>query len=394
MRSLFFLAFLTASSWAKPGTAAEWVAELRAAHQALHGYLATYRSEADGGTKTLDATLAYDAESGLSYLKFKATHRKQTTEGRFWNTLNGDLFIDAMGQRAYYPTLNPEFEPLLELFPKNAHLKPAVIPGLLLDRSNLQASYQWATHPGPNWIAATEKEATLGEVTASTVAFHTRHHGELTIDRKTGLLKRQSLLGENGQLRIFEQVSYQPDPGKEAILGVTAQWQLAGAETLQQTGQLAALRHSIFQQLITAIDDKEFPQNEASTWVRDKALPLRRLAAAALRDQPESVFRKTDWKTQLAQITASHQADEASKESLRLAATRSEIAADHAKIWVTTSKGRNAVRTAIFGKNPPLEARTRAGESAVDQIEEALARALFEAALFPVMSELWGEPKE
>lgn len=403
MRVFLFSVLMIAAAMAEPETAADWVTALTKTYTAQHGYLATYHSEGEG--KALDATVALDFGSGMAISQMTAIKNGRNMSGRFWTTESGEIFVDANGRRAYYPSSAPEIGALKQLFPDSRDITPVAVPGFLLTVDSFGQSLKWSNQPQPDWAEAAS-DLKLGQVTPETVTFETKEYGQLTIDRKTGVLKRQFLTAPDGEKRILEQTSFKPNPGNDVILEISSKWKVDGAETLLQPEKMAAVRLSFFQSLVTGMEEGNMDQPTLVKLLADGKTALRNTAKYALQDRPDSVVAKADWKalitnyqvlfhkSWLERTPEKDRKEEEFNAFLHSQKGRDSMVETLTRFVLTEAKPSRSLKSILFGEGKSLSAKTEPGKKAVSSIETALAQAVVEVLVVPKMNELWGDPKK
>jgi hypothetical protein len=109
------------------------------------------------------------------------------------------------------------------------------------------------TRDVPSWASVVE-DAPIRESDQKTVTFSTVQYGLLTISRENGLLIRQSVTADDGEVRVLELKELQLNPGKDAIAGISAEWATAGAKEKPVVALMAPLRLLSFQLIIDSAE--------------------------------------------------------------------------------------------------------------------------------------------
>ncbi len=369
---------------AEPESAADWSDRLAEVYRKQGGYIITYHSE--GENKSLDATLASDTASGLAVLHLVFSKDGQKTEHRQWSNEPGDIYLDTNGQRGYSRGLKEEMkamEGLLATTGGGAGLLPAFTPKLLLTRTGIATSFSIRGDSAPGWVEEV-KGAKLGRVTDKTVVFLTKDSGELTVGKESGQVSRQFVTGESGEKRVLEEVSYRKNPGQEAILALTKDWQTAGALPMDDDMR-NGMRASFFQDVIRLAERGELTLEQLKERVEGRTDALDDFVRLCLAGNPNSRFEKMDWEEIAKQFKAgmgklwkerSGAGEDKEKEFDELwAQHRKRALQGFLKGMMEQENARESALEGIFGSGVDLEASTNEGKEIRDFIEMALSGA-------------------
>ncbi len=409
MRILLTVWLLTFSIAAaeEPKDAGAWLKELSATYAKHEGFTATYISKGDG--KSLDVVVGVDEASGLAALHLLANKNGRKLEVRQWSTANDELFSDpGSGEVMLITGIGTELKSIAELkqslavAPGDLHPDMIFCPSMLVTKDSIAPSFNLANRDNASWTS-TLKNATLGEVNEVRVTFRSAESGELTISRETGLLLRQSMTADDGEVRVLELKEHRLNPGADEVAKISAGWKTEDAKVMARGSMLAPLRLRMFQGLIDTFDDNAADLKKLEAALDTQREPLRRFADGFAGEVGGSLASK-DWNKLLDTIKDAARKDfpgdgtaEEKEKALDTLLARPEFREKFrdkvADTLVENQQGREIVMFEICGKNraATLTAKTPQGETARTLLETALCRAYFEAVLDRKMAKHWGE---
>lgn len=394
-------------------TPAEWIEELTAAYAGLGGYIVTYRSEGDA--KHLDATLAMDRASGLGAVDMEAIRNGIRIVAKQWNNADDDFFVhtgDGHLTRipAFRSLMNKALDDLAAALPFPDVKRPQQAihfsPELFLSATELHLALGFSSTDKPSWRDDAE-DGTLKAINAETVTFETKDRGLLTIGRKHGLLTRQAVTAEDGEVRVLELRTLTLNPGRDAVAEISARWSTENAVTVRGVDEQfthRALYVGLLQSLIDTVEEGETDLATLEKALADGRGKLRAIAGAGLTG-PGNLFDDETIDALLDSADAAIrdfwlQADPQAKEGDAAA-----FAAFRAKEEVRTSirdqivvalikldGAKEGLLTPTLGAagGDALVAGTAVGKAAKAAIETALATAYCEAFLDAAMATRWG----
>ncbi|MES2921264.1 MAG: hypothetical protein V4819_06950 [Verrucomicrobiota bacterium] len=395
---------------AEVASPAEVIAELTAAYAKQGGYIATYHSVGEG--KSLACTLGSDFASGLGATHLTAIKGDQKMEGRIWSTSNDRMFIDSGGNLLVFKGMNEESKSIDDLL-EVLTLRPAeaekqgffYTPGMLLEKASIGPSLAPRSKLGPPWDDEVE-EAPIQASDAKTVTFLTKKHGLLTINRENGMLVRQSLEGESGEARVLELTDLQPNPGKEAVAKISADWSTAGAVEKPVVAWMAPLRLMAFQLVIDAAERGEVDKDKLDKLLEDQYEVLQHFAKACINETEGSFASKGDWPKLFGEIKASARDqwqpknpgsgainDAVFLEYLQKPETRLTLRNSMVEGILEAGDAPETAMDDIFGKGgwASLKVGNDRGVAAKQSLVKALSRAYFEALIDLKMEKQWDQ---
>lgn len=409
MRSLptaWLLTFCIAAA-DEPKDAGSWIKELSATYAKHEGFTATYVSKGEG--KSLDVVMGLDEASGIAALHLLANKNGRKLEVRQWSTANDELFSDpGSGEVMRITGIGTELKSIAELKQALAvapgDLRPDMVfcPSMRVTKDSIAPGFNLANRDTASWISAL-KDATLGEVSEVRVTFRSAESGDLTISRETGLLVRQSITADDGEVRVLELKEHRLNPGADEVAKIATGWKTEGARVVARGSMLAPLRLRLFQGIIDTFDVNAADLKKLEGILDKQREPLRRFADGFAAEVGGSLASK-DWNKLLSQIKelarkefpGTGTAEEKEKALEKLLARpefRAKFRDSVADTLVENQQGREVVMFEICGKNRAavLRAKTPQGEAARTLLETALCRAYFEAVLDRKMAKHWGE---
>lgn len=391
----------------EPKDAASWAKELSATYAKHEGFTATYVSKGEG--KSLEVVMGLDEASGLAALHLLANKAGRKLELRQWSTASDELFSDlGSGEVMLITGIGTELKSIAELSqaladtPGGLHPGMGFCPSMLVTKDAIAPSFNLANRDEASWTSAL-KDATLGEVSEVRVTFRSAESGELTISRETGLLLRQSITADDGEVRVLELKEHHLNPGADEVTKISAGWKTEGAKVVARGSMLSPLRLKLFQAIIDSFDKDAADLEKLEGILGKQREQLRRFADGFAGEVGGSLASK-DWNKLLSQIkdlarsefSGTGTAEEKEKALDKLLAQptfRTKFRDKIADTLVENQQGREVVMFEVCGKNrdAKLTAKTPQGEAARTLLETTLCRAYFEAVLERKMAKHWGE---
>lgn len=415
MKTLPLLAFLLAGSLLaaeEDRTPAEWVEELTAAYAKLGGFVANYRSV--GEAKHLEATLAMDEAAGLGVVRIETNNNGIRRLGRQWSNDNDDFFFDAGDGRvmklpAMRTMVLDDIRKLADTLKlPGAAARPLdlfLTPELFLSKTEVRMGLGLSARK-PAWHDDVS-DARLTAIDAETVTFQTTELGMITIGRKHGLLIRQSLTADDGEVRVLELQDLALNPGREAVEKISTPWNIEKAVAMpdgfiQQFSH--RLRAAMFQAMVGIVETGAGTLADVEALLEDRRDALREFAANCLTDDG-AVLGDDEVKALLESADAAirefwHQADPLAKHGDEAAfaafRARTDVRASVRDQVVTAlvnlDGGKQALVEPILGPAGMAAVTTAnaAGRAAKAAIETTVATAYAEAFLDRAMTTHWG----
>ena len=278
----------------------EVIEELTRAYAKLEGFKATYQSVGEG--KTLDCTVGLDDASGISALHLVAKKGAQEMVAKQWTTSHDQVFIDGGEDLLVFKGTNAELKSLTDLVNLLATKPDAerkndtyqFIPSILLEKTRFAAALILLMRDRPPWAPSVE-DAPIKVSDEKTVTFSTDQYGLLTISRENGMLIRQSVTADDGEVRILELKELQVNPGKENVEQISAGWSTIGAEEIPLVSRMAPLRLISFQLIIDSMENKQAEVRVLDELLEEQYEALRHFARACINESEGSISSKADW---------------------------------------------------------------------------------------------------
>lgn len=383
--------------------------ELRAAYGKLDGFLVVYHAEEPG--KTLEAKVAMDDFSGLGFVHMQASRPGTNLEARMWNT-EDDTFVDQGRGVVRIPGLLIEMKNINDLERAlNPEDDPAVvrlIPSFFLKGSQVVPFIRGVSFRQPSWEHLI-KDATVKETTDEAVAFATKEYGLISISRKNGLMIRQEVDLKNDAKRVLKVKSLHLNPGRDAVLKLSAAWPTNNAPSLNPMPFTAPYRLEVFQRLIDKVEKGTADLAKLESTLTEKRDALRHFAEGCINERPGSVASKPTWKGYLDQVreqllktgrnaegnpfNADELALELKKPEVRNKAREALVRflSPGSSNEMPADEVRDVVMKEIFGTSDKahLTANGDDGKAAAALIRDALSTAFIEAVADRKMAEYW-----
>ncbi|MBK1881291.1 hypothetical protein JIN85_02625 [Luteolibacter pohnpeiensis] len=400
---LIFTVLMLATAFAEPKTAAEWATQLDETLKNQPGYLAHYHSTMP--KVELKGIIGLDRESGVGFARFDIEKDGNAITGKSWSVENGDYFVDAMGTRGFLPGQIPEIDSLRKLFPGSKLDRSLSAPSLLLEGDGVVLNYMVSLSelaPETAWLKPAS-EGTLGGITAQSVTFQTKEFGTLVIDRKTGLIREQTITDSKGIKRVLQLDDFKINPGKEALVDISSDWRVAGAKSMLDPNILIGSRHEIFQQLIEVVGEGKMPMSDLDEFLAQPALmdlcreiwkqhpdsiPPDHILKEVLRAIKDEAQKK--WNTN---APTGEKSDLAFLKFFNTQGFRDQIATRLTENYTSRPEKVEVAMGLLFGQNPPFEATSELAQEASKKVQDATVMAYYRAPLYSTMTDLWGEPE-
>lgn len=405
-RLLLGVAILTTgASFAEDAPDADLIRDLTAAYAAHQGYLATYHSEKPGAA--LDVTIGLDEASGVAVARMIATAGGMNHEMRQWCDAKG-VFYYAAGDDLYRLDMDAVGRGLLRDFREMVDVRgldsPAPVPSLGLDRKTIGLSVNPGAADEPFW-AAWLKDAALKETNDETATFLTKERGEVTIQRATGMLAKQALASETGEMRVLELKDFQPNPGQGAVTNVFRTWETAGAEPLDHTVQ-TKFRIQFILAMVEAVDRGDVKLADFQQFVREKNNSIASFVASGIVTTEGSLAADPAWDRMLDKQIVLDNFRRAAPEGAKVDMEEMErkLGTQEGRDmffgnFVVSLLNREGAREKALGEFLGIQAaveipaETADGREAATTVANAIAHAYYSAIVDRKVRELWGPPE-
>lgn len=403
-----FMAFLLAAgsaSAAEPPDLPAWVRELRDTYATLSGYLVTYR--ATGKDSQVDVTMGMDEASRLAVTHMRGTMRGKEVESRLWNTPADRNFSDDGDQLKVCQGVYSEQASLRELdlilgLPSGG--KPLaeflMTPRFMMGPKSLEPACNLRHKDTPNWILDLAWSTPV-ESDAESVTVESRRYGLIKFSKKTGMMIRQSIKGEDGSERVVEMKEFRANPGEAGISAISANWDVSGAVESSRMRLTLLIREVVFQSLVDRVDRGEVDLAKLEQTLNRERELLRRFAAglwdhADGHPQVEEIWTKVidESRARLIEEWPGSETGQARVDAvdahLSRAANRVEIREVIANRLAAHPKSSAGVAMAFRGKPAwGFAAKTQPGVAASSLVESTLVSCYFEAQMDRELAERW-----
>lgn len=385
----------------------DWLEELSAAYVKHESLIVTYTAQSNG--KSLVATIAMDHPSGLRLLRVLGESDGKIEEVRNWNTPDDHFYVQSPVGLARVSGVQEETRCLTEILLAVQKLReepgPPIVSSsrisLLLDKENIAAFAGFAIRRESPWKYALA-EAKVDESNEETVTFSTPDYGQLTFNRANGLLILQLIKGEQGKDRTLIAENVRLNPGKEAILRLSSEWDTE-AKAGPSYNVTRTFRAEIFQTIVDWVDQGHLTPEKLDTWLKEPH-GLEQFINACLLDGPDTVSAGDYWKRWMdyqrntlkirwLETNPGPKADEDKvfgaylKDPKIRNASRKELMPDFLKDK-NVSEG---AMLEIFIDQPRPQGKTDDGKAAAEKIQNALTRSYISAIVDRKMTEFWGK---
>ncbi|MCU0748646.1 MAG: hypothetical protein MUF13_03770 [Akkermansiaceae bacterium] len=279
--------------------AVEVIEELTRAYAKLDGFKATYQSVGKG--KTLDCTLGLDENSRLAASQVVVRKGDQKMVQRLWNTSHDQMFFAGGDDLIVFKGTNAELKSLTDLMNLLATEPDAdgkegtyqSIPSILLEKTVFAAGFGLQKRDQPSWADIVE-DAPIKDSDEKTVTFSTDKYGLLTISRENGMLIRQSVTADDGEVRVLELKELQVNPGKDSVERISTGWSTIGAKELPLVSRMAPLRLVSFQLIIDSVENGQAEVRVLDDLLESQYESLRHFARACI-DMEGPFATKANW---------------------------------------------------------------------------------------------------
>ncbi len=405
---LFLLPNAVRAEDVKPDTAeiGTTIAELAATYEKLGGFIATYQSELPG--KSLHCTLATDFASGMGVIHLVATKDGNRMEMRQWTAPGDRYYVSSGGGLVVFKGLGELLESIRQLSEtlagKGSDIRPVQMsPFILLGESDFGAGLRLKTDLEPTWTSDVEN-GSIQSASDSKVEFLTEKSGLLTINRGSGMLERQSSGVENGVPRVMELKRLEKNPGKDAVMKISADWSTEGAVEKPVTAWSRPLRLALFQLVINQAELEKDDGKKLDDALEAQYEALRHFAEACMKEKESEFAAKADWEKLFATTKAEARRDwrantpradagdeKGFQEYLKQGATRLKLREVLVSGMMEVEEGREPIMDDMFGNGgwASLKVGSRRGVAAKKSIVTALVRAYLEALIDQKMDKQW-----
>lgn len=408
LKSLLVLFLLAVRGIAAPVTPQEWVEELSSTYAGLLGFTATYHSEGPG--KSLDVTLGLDEGSGISALHMTASKDGHAMEAKLWNTPEDEMYLASGHDIGCVKGVMTEMNSLQQLAKSvtnqdkdDMRFEMQLVASMWMTKDGIQPSLGIRSRNEPSWKSEVQ-DASVKASDDKTVTFETAKWGLLTISRETGLMTRQSITSDDGEVRVLELRQFKINPGRDAITAISNGWTTEGAKTADAGAYTRASRLKLFQILVDAVETGDADLEKLESVLSEQRPALRGFAKPYVAEVGNSLATGDAWKKILGaskdalrklweQKDGSKVGDEAAFERyLGEPAIRAQVRDELGESLSEVEVSKKRLMWEIFGHagDPELKASNKTGEAAKAVIEHAMARAYIEAVMEQKMKEFWG----
>jgi len=384
------------------------IKELRGACERNPGYIATYHAKSDSGS--LEYQVAADSSSGLAASHLTLRKGDKKSETRIWNTEDDRLHFDVDGELRVARGVNEEISSLYELVRKislgsTQPSKPRWHQYLLLTETTVDVGNGFKDGSAP-WLSGLD-DSSVKSADPETITFDSKEKGMLTIDRKTGLVKRQSIKGSEGNDRILELAGLRSDPGRKAIEEMTRDWPTLGAKDLNAVPLIAPLRLSYFQQVIDSVARGGADLGKLETTLGEQKDATRHFITCCVASAPDSPalakWRKFPlpekeevrelWLKSVAGAKAED--DEGFNKFLMSPMCRNTIRDAMVEGMLQGGKKVDILTASLFGGDvwQQLKTQDETGRAAKNLLGMALSQAFAEIIIERRMTQEWGDPE-
>ena len=390
---------------------AETVARLSAAYAKLDGFTATYRAVGEG--KTLECTLGLDEISRLAAFGTVAKKAGHEMTARQWNTPDDQLFMGGGDDLFVLKGMNEETKSFASLA-KALTVQPEgfgndgavqLTPFILLEKTTFGNAVRWMPKDTPFWEPDV-KDASIKESDEKSVTFLTAEYGLLTISRENGLLIRQSVTADDGEVRVLELKEVRLNPGKDVIQKISANWSVTGAKEKPVVAWMAPRRLVLFQAIIDFAEQGQADKGRLDELLEDQYEALRHFAKACINESEGTLASGAKWAELFANVKVAArdkwreempEADATDEKAFLAYRQKPEVFLDLRNSVVTGILGsENApelVMDEIFGRGgwASLKVGNDLGVATKKSLVNALSRAYLEALVDLKMTKEWDQ---
>jgi len=385
----------------------DWQEELSAAYLKQESLIVTYTSQ--GKKNSLEATMALEHSSGLRLLRVLGKIDGKIEEVRNWNTPDDHFYVQTSLGLIRVDGVEKEARYLTEILVAVQKLReepgPPIVSSskisLLFDKESIAAFAGLSIHRESPWKYALAK-AKVDEFNEETVTFTTPDHGKLTFNRSNGLLILQSVKGKQGDDRTLIAENVRLNPGKEAILQLSSEWDTE-AEAKPSFNVTRTFRAEIFQDIVDWVDQGHLAQEKLDTWLEEPH-GLDRFISVCLRNGPDTLsaddywkewldYQKNKLKTAWVETYTGPKADEdkAFEAHLKDPKIRNASCKELMPDLLKDKDVRDWVMVEIFVDQPRPQGKTDNGKATAEKIQDLLIRAYISDIADRKMTEFWGK---
>lgn len=394
---------------AAPPTTEEAFRELKASFDRNPGYHAVYRST--GRDKMLEYRMAVDAASGLAASHMTATKGGEKWETRMWNTADDRLYVHSNGELKVARGLLEELSSLFDLIGKTSPrleppAKPRMYQYLLLGETTFEAGLGFNYAAGNPWLSGLDP-AEVGAADAESITFDSKKKGFLTFDRATGLLKRQTIRGGDGEERVLLLAELRNKPGRETVEEMTRDWPTLGAKGMDVAPLMTPMRLMMFQQVIHTVENGDADLGKLETTLQEQNEVTRRFVQCCLSGRTNSA-PLARWREMplpdkdkiremwLKSVPGARAGDaEGFQRFLDSSTMRKQFRDTMVESFLNVDGAVGKTLSDLLGDGvwKQLKARDESGRAARELLGKALCRAFLEVMIERRINQLWGDPQ-
>lgn len=376
------------------------------AYAKIDGFQATYHSAGDN--KSLDATVALDKKTGLSFFRLEAASDGRRMEGKNWSTQAGTVFMSG-GNDLFRLDVIANMRILFRDLKSVAEVDDGAFDGLTpapcfyLEKDRIAAQYGFGSTTNNPWFSLV-KGGVLKSADENRIVVETANCGQVTFDAKSGVMIRQVLKGAENEDRILELSELKLNPGGGAILEVTSAWDTDGAKSIPAAAFAGQIRSKLFRSFIDLVDKGDMKPAELETFFSEKREPIRELVADLVSDDIK-LLNAPFWKDLLDQ-------KELRKKLAQPAPGGRMMSEEEIDLMFLDRKLRASFRDTLVrrilddedawkeiiheflkpGKDGNPEPKTDNGRTAEAFVERYLAKTLYGIVIDLKLDEFWGKP--
>jgi hypothetical protein len=278
------------------------------------------------------------------------------------------------------------------------------LPYLTMEKTSIGQGIRFSNTGDPVW----EKDVEMARVESfddKSVTFATTKLGLLTVSRENGIMTRQSVTSDKGEVRSIDLTKLELNPGEKALAAISAGWDTKDAKQTGAGAITVSLRKQVFSEIVSMVESGKASLAKLEEVLGEQGDALRQFTGACISDTagigggPEikalldrvKEHLREKWKKQ---TPADMQTEKSFEDFLTSPEVRREVRDSMAESLLRNDKvaGKRAILE-LFGPRDagdPLW-HDEAGEAAWELIDKAVARAYFEALMERKMALHWGE---
>jgi len=408
-RWLFPILPLVTCAVAEERTARQWADELKATYGKQKSYIATYHAERNG--KTAVDFCALDVASGAMATEIKVIDHGSASGVHWWSAGDDQLFASPLEGNSsfrisgirrelkWYDHLSGVIGGLTAEGeePSTVEAKFTFQPTILFVSDMIASGIYSTTSGRPVWHQYASK-GRVARVEPDSVTFATAQ-GDLTVDRKSGMLIKQILPDKEGPPRILELTKLELNPGQKAVEALSSKWDSEHNEprtSHQITGQFrTATVQLVVESVQSGSSSHEKLEKELVSGrdelrsIADSWIGQGKLVDNAVWKKLFDILKEDAHKDWLAKVPGADKANEAVFEAYLAGPQVREQSRELLVKIVKDSALRPKIVTEILPT--PITTKNEAGEGAKALVEEAFVRAYVEAIADRKFPEYWGE---